>query len=329
MSFVMDRQEARETAAKYLRFASEEAHGRSPLYEELARGVAGNQDTIGFLLSLPVEKRQPNLLFAAVRYLFGTQANWPRFREALSANRDDVRSLMLERSTQTNEPARCAALLPILAHLPQPLALIEVGASAGLCLLPDLYGYEYGDILLRPAAMEAGTPVFSCRASAATPLPTAMPQIVWRVGLDLNPIDPSDPAQVAWLEALVWPEQTERLANLRAAVGIAATSKVRIDKGDLRSDLAGLASQAPKDATLVIFHTAVLSYVASQADREAFAFEAKSLCQCWISNEAPDVFPSIAERVGASGMPGRFLLSVNGSPVAWSDFHGAALEWIP
>jgi hypothetical protein len=44
---------------------------------------------------------------------------------------------MLSRSTQTNEPARCATLLPVLAQLPQPLALNEVGASAGLCLLPD------------------------------------------------------------------------------------------------------------------------------------------------------------------------------------------------
>jgi len=46
--------------------------------------------------------------------------------------------------------------------------------------------------------------------------------------LDLSPIDASDPAQVAWLETLVWPEQTERLANLQAAVKIAATVKPRI-----------------------------------------------------------------------------------------------------
>ena len=50
---------------------------------------------------------------------------------------------MLERRTQTNEPARCALMLPLLAALPQPLALLEVGASAGLCLLPDRYGYDY------------------------------------------------------------------------------------------------------------------------------------------------------------------------------------------
>ncbi|MFE1255308.1 DUF2332 family protein, partial [Streptomyces fungicidicus] len=54
-----------------------------------------------------------------------------------------VSSLMLARMTQTNESARCATLLPVLAALPQPLALIEVGASAGLCLYPDRYRYRY------------------------------------------------------------------------------------------------------------------------------------------------------------------------------------------
>jgi hypothetical protein len=51
----------------------------------------------------------------------------------------------MKRRTQTNEPARCATLLPLLALLPQPLALLEIGASAGLCLLPDLYSYKYTD----------------------------------------------------------------------------------------------------------------------------------------------------------------------------------------
>ncbi len=34
--------------------------------------------------------------------------------------------------------------MPVLAQLPPPLALLEVGAAAGLCLLPDLYSYGWG-----------------------------------------------------------------------------------------------------------------------------------------------------------------------------------------
>jgi hypothetical protein len=309
-------------AARYTRFADDEARGRSPLYDSLARGVAGDCESLDFVLTLPADKRQPNLLFAAVRHLFGTPAGWPDFRRALLAHPGEVRSVMLARATQTNEPARCAVLLPVLAALPQPLALIEVGASAGLCLLPDQYGYDYGSRRLPPASPQA--PVFSCRANAATPLPLATLQIVWRAGLDLNPLDAASRSDAAWLETLVWPEQTGRLAHLRAALKVAASIKPRVVKGDLLGDdLDRLCREAPRDATLVIFHTAVIAYVADRADRQAFAQRARSLSPYWISNETPATFPG-----APPGPADRFLLAVNGAPVAWTDPHGAAIDWL-
>jgi hypothetical protein len=171
-------------------------------------------------------------------------------------------------------------------------------------------------------------PLFPCAADRRTPLPTALPQIAWRAGLDLDPIDVTDADQVAWLEALVWPEQTERLARLRAAMAIAAAHRPRIVAGDLRRDLAPLAAEAPADATLVIFHTAVLAYVAAARERSEFARSAQSLCDLWLANEAPQVFPDIAARAGGPAPVGHFLLSVNGQPVAWTDPHGASLRWI-
>lgn len=113
------------------------------------------------------------------------------------------------------------------------------------------------------------------------------------------------------------------------AVKIAATVRPRVLKGDLRgSDFVRLCNEAPKDATLVVFHTAVLDYVSAPADREAFAEQAMRLSPYWVSNEFPRVFPSIAKRAGTSWPSGRFLMSVNGSRVAWTDPHGASLEWI-
>ena len=186
---------------------------------------------------------------------------------------------MRSSTTQTNEPARCATLLPVLARLPQPLALIEVGASAGLCLLPDCYGYGYNGRLIRPSEMGNMYPVISCAASETTPLPKAMPLVVWRAGLDLNPIDTTDHSQVNWLETLVWPEQTKRLANLRAALRIAAVHRPRIVRGDLRGAVfEELCREAPTDVTLVVFHTAVLAYVADREERQAFARRVTSLC---------------------------------------------------
>jgi hypothetical protein len=314
---------------RYIRFADNEARGRSVLYEALARGVASDADVIDFLAALPTAKQQPNLLFAAVRSLEGTPKDFEDFKRRLFGCAHAVRSLMLARSAQTNEPARCAALLPVLAQLPQPLALIEVGASAGLCLLPDFYGYDFGFGVIRPEVGDGAFPVFNCTTSPETPIPAKLPRIVWRAGLDLNPLDAADPEQSSWLETLVWPERTERLDGLRGALRVAAIQKPRVVEGSLTGNaLASLCREAPTDATLVVFHTAVLAYVPDHEDRQAFADEVTSLCRYWICNESPRVMPDLSEGVSEPSRTGRFLMSVNRKPVAWTDPHGAAIEWI-
>ncbi len=117
----------------------------SPLYAELGAGVADDRELLAWLDGLPPGKRQPNLVFAAYRLVAGTPSGWAEFETTLKDRRDEVEAVMLARRTQTNEAARCALMLPLLAALPQPLALLEVGASAGLCLLPDRYAYDYDD----------------------------------------------------------------------------------------------------------------------------------------------------------------------------------------
>ena len=165
-------------------------------------------------------------------------------------------------------------------------------------------------------------------AFLATLPPDKCQQIIWRAGLDLNPLDATDAAQADWLEKLVWPEQTQRRANLQGALKIAATHRPRIEQGDLRGDgLERLCREAPKDATLVIFHTAVLAYVPERPEREAFGERAMTFCDYWIANESPRLLP-IASSAGPPAPLGRFLLAVNGSPVAWTDPHGTALEWM-
>lgn len=194
----MDQQDGARVSTAYLRFAEDEVRDRSPLYGELSRGVASDPEVIEFLLTLPREKRQPNLFLSAVRYLFGTPAGWDRFRSCVLHEKDALRAAMLARSTQTNEPGRCAALLPVLAALPEPLALLEVGASAGLCLLPDFYAYDCGGAILNPKAQRLVPPVFPCVVNAATPVPARLPRVVWRAGLDLKPVDLSDADEVGW-----------------------------------------------------------------------------------------------------------------------------------
>lgn len=195
-------------AENYRRFGELEARGRSPLYEELAAGVAGDPDLVAFLEELPPAKRQPNLLLAAVRFLAGVQPDYAAFRDVVLGRRDEVAATVLARRTQTNEPARCATLLPALAAIDGPLALLEVGASAGLCLLPDRYGYSY-----RRAGEEvahlAGSPLLTCEIHGPVPVPDRVPTVAWRAGIDVNPLDAADPDDRRWLSCLVWPGETD------------------------------------------------------------------------------------------------------------------------
>jgi hypothetical protein len=316
--------------ARYRDFADHEAKGVSPLYEALARAVAESAAMLAFIASLPNSKQQPNLVFAAVRHLYGTPRDGRHLEDLIVQHAEPIREVILARATQTNEPGRCAVLLPVLARLPQPLALLEVGASAGLCLLPDLYAYDYGRARLEPE-IDVGyeAPVFPCRANDATPLPERMPQIAWRGGLDLNPVHVFEAEDTGWLQTLVWPGQEARAERLRAAIHIARRHSGDVIRGDLtrEEDLRIHASRAPKNATLVIFHSAVLNYVHPK-ERERFVETVRDMGAVWISNEGPGVFPEIAVKLDGLPPPDRFILAVNGEPVAFTGGHGQSIDWI-
>ncbi len=313
---------------RYRTFAEREAHGVSPLYEQIAYYVAGSDALLHFFSTFPVPKQQPNLLLAAVKFLLGTASDPAEFEHWVLDHSESIRAVMLARSTQTNEPARCATLLPAFASLSGPLALLEVGAAAGLCLLPDRYGYDYGRVRIEPASTGGSeAPVFPCRANAAAPLPRKVPEVVWRGGLDLRPVDLSDPDEVRWLEALVWPGQEGRPERLSAAIRLAQTSPPRVLQGDLTTDLVALAATVPPDATLVVFHSAVLAYLKLE-DRVRFSRLMRELDVVWISTEAPRVFPEIDARLNGDNPPGCFILSVNGAPVAFTGPHGQFINWL-
>ena len=236
---------------------------------------------IDFLLPLPRARQQPNLLLAAVRACCGLAEDGAGFCDLVSQHAGRIRQLMLARATQTNEPARCATLLPLLARLPQPLALLEVGTSAGLCLYPDLYSYRYGDHELGASKSRRDGPVFDCAASENTPLPDALPTVAWRKGIDLDPIDLRDEERIRWLEQLVWPEQTMRVDNLRAALTVARRVDADLVRGNLLDVFEDVASEAPQDATLVVFHSAVLTYL-SRPDQERFVAAVTAAPCTWI-----------------------------------------------
>lgn len=313
----------------YREWAAEEARGSSPIYESLALAVAEDDAACRFLASLLPEKQQPNLLFGALRW-FGVPVEQPAVAlRWLRENQDEVGAVIQSRMTQTNEVARCAVLLPALAQLPEPLALVEVGASAGLCLLYDTWSYQYrGDgIDLRVGDAEAPLTLV-CSVSGPAELPSAVPAIAWRAGLDLNPIDVSDPDARRWLACLVWPEHKERAARLGVAMDVAAKSGVRVQKGSLTDDLDSLLDEVPAGATPVVVHSATLSYLA-QDQRHAFvkALERRGVHR--VGAEGAGVLPALTTQLpGGVDPQGRFLLSLDDTVLALVGPHGGSIDWL-
>src|SRR4051812_7775629 len=172
-----------EVAGQYLDFAAH-AEDESPCFAEWGRALAADPEVVPWVDTLPGLKKQPNLVFAAARW-HGVAAPGPYagLRAALLGDDGSIRATIMARSTQTNEVGRLATLLPAFAHaVPSgPIALIEVGASAGLNLFPDRWGYAWS----RPegAATLGPEPRLGCAVTGAAPLPAALPEVAWRRGI--------------------------------------------------------------------------------------------------------------------------------------------------
>jgi hypothetical protein len=315
------------TSTWYRSFGEFEARGQSAIYEQWALGVADDRALIALIDELPLQKRQPNLIFACARLLGAPEGGYAGFRRWLVQHWPAVVPEALSRSTQTNEARRCASLLPALALIPGPLALLEVGASAGLCLFPDRYSYSYdGELQIDPATGPSEV-LLECSTAGGLPRPTAVPQVAWRAGLDLRPLDVREPDDTHWLETLIWPEQHERRARLRAAIRIAAVDPPRIVRGDA-SELAPLAAEAPDDATLVVITSAVLVYLPF-AQRMRFVESVRTLDARWISLEGLRGLPSVRAALSDDGGPeARFVLALDEVPLAFTGPHGQSLDWI-
>lgn len=306
-------------------FAEVEAAPVSVLYEDWGLGVAADDEILERLLALPADKRQANLLFAAAR-LHGTPLKpWSDARAQVLARWHDVAETMRLRRTQTNEPGRNAVTNLALSRIEGPVALIEVGASAGLCLYPDAWTFRYGTpdgpVELVPRGPVTTDLEIDCGLEGVEP-PQALPEIVWRGGVDLNPLDLTREEDLAWLEMLVWPGMEHRLERIDAGAQLIAARQPELVGGDLNAELPDLLARVPEGVTPVIMHSAVLVYL-SPEERRRFVEQVRAAGARWISNEGLRVLPEIAEQLpeedpDATG----FILALDGEPIARTGPHG-------
>lgn len=325
----------------YANFATREARGNSPFYEEVCRLIVDDDDLLRRIAALSGNKRQPNLVLGAARYLGAPETSASIFVDWMREHWAAVVGVVMTRMTQTNEVGRCATLLPFIAEVGRrvggPIALVEVGCSAGLALYPNLYRYRYvsqespeDEIAFDGRSVPSGVrgrgdadrritgPELVCTVSGPGTWKrletlTGLPPIAWRGGLDLNPLDvvsDTDDARdtLRWLQALVWPGQetrarrlTQAAAAVRDHVAAHPAEAPHVIAGDVVGELDRLLERVPEGMPIVVFHSAVLAYV-EPATRAAFEERMHALAEraagfTWISNEAPGVMPGIATRL--------------------------------
>ncbi|MCR8722832.1 DUF2332 domain-containing protein [Frigidibacter sp. ROC022] len=229
---------------------------------------------------------------------------------------------------QTNEVGRSAVLIAaghfLAARFGLPMALSELGASAGLNLNWDRYALRLGDARLGPrdAALEL-TP----ERRGGLP-PEAAPEVIERRGVDLNPIDLGDPAQRLRLQAYVWPDQPARLDRLRRAL---ALPPAPLDRGDAAAWLeARLAGTGPGRLHLV-YHTIAWQYF--PAETRAACSAALEAAGARATAQAPLAHLAMeADQDGpGAGLTLRFWAGQGPItiPLGRADFHGRWLDWQP
>jgi hypothetical protein len=267
------------------------ADDSDPLYAHFSRQIADDSELLGLAETAPEDRQPPNLLLAAVQFLLARSGEhpladyypnltdnptpidddcYPTFRVFCLDNAERLTDLLERRRTQTNSVRRCAVLYPAIAHIANnvtgPLALIELGASAGLNLMFDRYRYEYDR---QPVgAADATVTIESDIESGTPPLPETPPAIHSRVGIDLNPLAVTDPDDADWLRALVWPAHTERRALLESSIETAIQDPPRCIEGDMIDRLPTILDGIPSDIPVCVFNTLVLYQVPEAACQE-------------------------------------------------------------
>lgn len=305
---------ARTLAQVYRDFGADAA-GTSPLYERVAVALSESDDALRAIETAPARKRNPTLILAALHDL-ALAGDAPALATAYAAAdgdaaaraaidtllrmTDSVVALVADRQTRANETGPGAVLYPAIAEAARragakAIGLIDVGRSVALNLNVDRVGITYSN------GQSLGDPASVVQLSAAVvrdrPIPElAIPEVVARVGIDREPVDVTDADEARWLQACVWPDQTEQLARLEAEVTLARTARPFLLQGDALDLLPDALALVPADALPVVTTTWALSRFPLES-RLRFLHRldaaATNRAVAWVSVEGVGVAPAI------------------------------------
>jgi hypothetical protein len=299
----------------YRHFGEVDAAGTSPLYERVAVALSESDEALRAIETAPARKRHPRVILAALHDL-ALAGRAPTLAAAYAAAdgdaaagaaidtllrmTDSVVAIAVRRPTRANETGRCAVLYPALAEVARrvgasAVGLIDVGCSAGLNLNVDRVGITYSN---GQSLGDPSSPVqMTSSIVGVRPIPArAMPEVVARIGVDVDPVDVTDADDARWLRACLWPDQPERGAMLEAEMALAATAPPLLLRGDAVEVLPGAIARVPADALPVITTTWALSEFPLES-RLHFLHRldeaAAGRVVAWVSVEGVGVAPTI------------------------------------
>lgn len=253
-------------------------------------------------------------------------ALWSAVSAALNAQAAFILA-RLDGPPQTNETQRSAALAPgyltVAAETGLPLVCSEIGASAGLNLLWDRFGYTFG-------AARWGDPASPVRLApewTGPPPPLRHVEVAERAGCDVAPLDPADPATEGRLLSFVWADQPERLARTRAALTLARAEGLRVAQADAGDWITARLAEPRPGRAHVIAHSIMWQYM-PQATRariagliaDAGARATADTPLAWLRLEPDGTAPGAAVTLDLWPDRPRRLLGR-------ADFHGRWVDW--
>jgi hypothetical protein len=213
----------------------------------------------GSLHRLVLERKAPELAlhYPSVGGTAPVEEVWPAAERACHEHLDRLRVLMRS-GVQTNEVGRAAVLFGVLGTLSTPIRLLEIGASAGLNLRCDSFGYDGGEGIVLG---DADSPVrleMPWQGSVPEQSPV---QVVDRRGCDPAPIDPTTTDGRLTLTSYVWADQVARLERLRGALDVAARVPAVVEPAGALEFLTRELAVLPEGVTTVVWHSVVWQYV--------------------------------------------------------------------
>jgi hypothetical protein len=306
---------ARTLAQVYRRFGDVDAAETSALYQRVAIALSESGAALRAIETAPVRKRHPTVMLAALHDLV-LAGRAPSLAAAYAADDGDaaaaaavdtllsmtdaVVSVAVRRRPRSNETGRSAVLYPAIAEAARrvgatAVGLVDVGCSAGLSLVVDRVGITYSN------GQSLGDSASSVQVTSSIvggrPVPThPMPDVVARVGVDLDPVDVTDPDDARWLRACLAPDQRERVARLEAEIAVAAAAGPLLLHGDAVEVLPDAFARVPAGALPVVTSTWTLSHLPLE-HRLRFLHRlddaAAGRTVAWVSVEGVGVAPTI------------------------------------